>query len=391
MSPYLGAAALAVLVSTITLPAAFAGPSPDPAPEAVLATLPFLPSNEVNRVVVDLAPPGAKPLRLMLDTGAAGSVLTPGMARELGVTVRRTKSSPYRRSTVLGRDLQFYVDTKGTDTGSRTGWEYGVLGGDFLDHYVVELDFPGRRVRFLDPKKYTTPEGVDDAAEAVVPAKIIAHRILAPVELDGKRIDLVVDTGAPDTMVLSGAAAKQIGVDVAGLAPFGTAGTVLGPMEQRFYEAAEFRFGGFASSPFPVIVAPKGWYNLGMGNDSVIGYDVLRPFVVRIDYGRKRIWLRRTGDARVTFLGGDYAVSKKVGAFLVPYRGSLVAYHVTPEGPAARYGLREGDAIVPPAGETLPAVEDVAARIEKREELTVARRTEGDIYVDMILPAEAAP
>ena len=50
----------------------------EPPPEAVLAVLPFLDSPEPNRIIVDLAPEGsAKPLRLMLDTGASHSVMTP--------------------------------------------------------------------------------------------------------------------------------------------------------------------------------------------------------------------------------------------------------------------------------------------------------------------------
>lgn len=61
----------------------------------------------------------------MLDTGATFSVFTPLFVRSLGVTVRRTKSTPYRRATKLGRDLQFFVDTESSDTGSRTNWEYG--------------------------------------------------------------------------------------------------------------------------------------------------------------------------------------------------------------------------------------------------------------------------
>jgi predicted aspartyl protease len=71
---------------------------------------------------------------MFLDTGASKSVLTPRVARQLGVSVRRTKNTPYRRATRLGRDLSFYIDTRRTDTASRTGWEYGFLGGEFLDY-----------------------------------------------------------------------------------------------------------------------------------------------------------------------------------------------------------------------------------------------------------------
>jgi aspartyl protease len=378
------------LVALLVAPSASAAGAPEPSPEAVLAELPFLAGDEPNRVIVDLAPEGAAPFRLMLDTGAGDTVLTPGMARQLGVTVRRNKQSQYRRSTRLGRDLQFWIDTDSSDTGSRTGWEYGLLGGEFLDDYVLEIDFPGRKVRFLDPKKYRVPEEVDAPDERVLAVKVIANRIAVPVEVGGKEIEVLLDTGAPDTLILSGKAARSLGIDVDALPEFGTGGTVIGPMEQRFYEAAQFRFAGFDYAPLPVIVAPKGFYNMAMGNDSVLGYDVLRQFVLRIDYAGRRIWLKRTGDLRVTFFGADYAASKKIGAQLIPHRGTLWVSRVAPDGAAAKYGLRDGDAIVPAAGEKPFSQEEVFARIESRGDLTVARQR-GDVWLDLVLPDMATP
>lgn len=89
---------------------------------------------------------------MLLDTGAAGNVMTPRYARALRVTVRRHKSTPYRRSTILGRDLQFWIDTHSSDTASRMGLETGLVGADFLREYVVEVDYAARRVRFLEPR-----------------------------------------------------------------------------------------------------------------------------------------------------------------------------------------------------------------------------------------------
>jgi Aspartyl protease len=384
---------LALVVSLclpLAAPGALAAAAPEPPPEAVLAELPFLPADEVNRVIVDLAPEGAAPFRLMLDTGASATVLTPVMAKQLGVSVRRNKQSQYRRSTRLGRDLLFWIDTESSDTGSRTGYEYGLLGGDFLDDYVIEIDFPRRKVRFLDPRKYRVPEQVDAEGERVLPVKVVGSRIAAPVEIGGKEIEVLLDTGVADTLILSGKAARQVGIDVGALPEFGTVGTTVGPMEQRFHEAAQFRFAGFDYAPLPVLVAPKGWYNLAMGNDSALGYDVLRPFVLRIDYAGRRIWLKRTGDPRVTFYGSDYAASKKIGAQLIPHRGVLFVSRVAPDGVAAKYGLRDGDAIVPAEGDKPFTQEEVFARIESRGELTVARQR-GDAWVDLVLPEMASP
>jgi hypothetical protein len=110
--------------------------SADPAPEvpagAIVGDLPFLAHPQLNRIYLNLAPEGARPFRLLLDTGAEASVLTPLYARELGVTVRRARDTENRRETVLGRDLEFWIDTQSSESGSRTGWEYGLLGGNFL-------------------------------------------------------------------------------------------------------------------------------------------------------------------------------------------------------------------------------------------------------------------
>ena len=143
--------------------------------DAVVADLPFLEGEAPRRIYLDLAPEGSRPLRMLLDTGANVSVMTPGAARANGVRVRRLKIDPYRRATSLGRDLQFHVDTRSSDTGSRTDWEYGLLGGNFLAQYVVEIDTVGRRVRFLDPKRYQVPERAPAGGEAVIPLKVVSH------------------------------------------------------------------------------------------------------------------------------------------------------------------------------------------------------------------------
>ena len=92
--------------------------APEPRPEAVVGVMPFEPTPEPNRILVNLAPEGNRPFVMIFDTGASDSVMTPLAARALGVSVRRSKSSPYRRGTRLGRDLQFWVDTSTSDTGS---------------------------------------------------------------------------------------------------------------------------------------------------------------------------------------------------------------------------------------------------------------------------------
>jgi len=370
--------------------AALASPAPEPPADAVVGVLPFEESAEPNRVMVDLAPEGGRAFVMMLDTGASDSVVTPLLARQLGVRVRRLKTDPYRRSTRLGRDLAFWVDTRRSDTGSATGWEYGLLGAEFLNDFVLEIDFPGRVVRFLDPKKYEVPEQVGAEDERVVPVKLTSSRPLVPIRVNGEETRVLLDTGDPGPGVLSGKAAREVGVDVASLPEFASVGTVIGPMQTRLLDAKSLQLAGFELGAVPLLVAPKGWYNQGGPNDSTIGYDVLASFVIRIDYPRKRLWLKRKSDAPVGLYGSDYSLARQTGAFMSPVPGGWTVWAVLPGSAAERLGMRAGDVIVSSSSGAAPPPDEVLRRILDGKELQVSRR-QGELWVDTVLPeGEAA-
>lgn len=311
----------------------------EPLPEAVLAELPFLESEQRNRVYLDLAPADyATRMHILLDTGAAFSIFTPRAARAVGVRARRLKSDPYRRKTLLGRDLQFRIDTSSSDTAGGAGGEYGLLGGNFLAEYVLELDFPERRVRFLDPRRYEVPTSAGAPGETVMPLTIVANRPGTTVAFNGEATTVLIDTGAPCTALLSGDLAERAGVASAPAPGFRMSG-VFGAAESALGEAETLAFGAFEFGRVPVAVAPRGWHNQGFPGDSVIGYDLLAPFVVRIDYRRGRIWLRRASRAPLAFCGLEYAEG---AALRETDEGRRVAF-VVPGTPAAQRGVSAGD------------------------------------------------
>jgi len=291
---------VAALAIALALPASAGEPPAD----AVLADVPFLEFPEPRRVVVDLAPEGnSRPLRFLVDTGATHNVATPRAAAEFGISVRRHKFDPYRRKTVLGRDVQIYVDTRSSDTASKTGWEYALLGGDFMGRYVIEFDFAGRHMRFLDADRYRVPESVDVAGQAVVPLQVRNNRPGVALELNGSSRIVLVDTGAPPPLIVSGKVAEDAGLPANDLPRFRT-GTVLGPMSSELRFVETLALGPFVFSGVPAIVAQRGWYNQAMSNDSAVGYELLTQFSrVRIDYPRQRMWLERDPDAVLTFQG----------------------------------------------------------------------------------------
>ena len=361
-------------------------PAPQGVPsEAVLAELPFLEGEEANRIVIDLAVEGSRPLRMLLDTGATGSVMTPGYARKLGVSVRPHKSSPYRRGTRLGRDLQFWIDTHTSDTASKTGREYGLLGGDFLSPYVLELDFAGRRVRFLDAARYQVPETISASDEVLVPLRIVSNRPHVELIKAGQKADVLVDTGAPVTALLSGAAAKRLSLGPPILTGL-RAGGVRGSTPMDLVESDGLQLGSEPLGRMPVEVAPRGFYNQGGSDDSLLGFDVLSRYLVRIDYPRSRLWLKRRPDAESTLYGIPFEAARSAGVIAEARSDGLYIMNVFPDSPAAKLGMLAGDLLPRPPDTPAAGFEKAAlARISKGESVQVRRNQDGTAS-DVTLP-----
>lgn len=274
----------------LLLAVAGAAAAQEPAPEAVLAELPFLDALP-NQIKIDLAPAGGRALPLLLDTGALQSFATVGGARDLGIVVRRNKQSAYRRETRLGHALELHVDTRRGDTGQARGGDYALVGAPFLVRYVVEIDFPRRRVRFLDPERYQVPESEPGAA--VLPMRPGTPQAVVEIEVGAVRLPAVIATGAPGTLILPGGWAGEAAARVT-LDPEQTAKIELppgtGPMQAA--RAALVRLGGFEEPDVPLLVAPQGVWGQGARSEALLGVDFVKRFVLRIDYPRRRLWIR---------------------------------------------------------------------------------------------------
>jgi len=55
--------------------------------------------------------------------------------------------------------------------------------------------------------------------------------------------------------------------------------------------ADRFQIGPFAESEVPMLVAEFGAHGAGARSEAMLGVDLLKPYVLRIDYPRKRLWI----------------------------------------------------------------------------------------------------
>jgi hypothetical protein len=91
----------------------------------------------------------------------------------------------------------------------------GILSSDLLLRYDVEMDFPGRKIKYFLPDHckgkviYWHPDAV-----AAVPITIVdKSRLMVPVKLDGQEFNALIDTGATRTTITTRTAKSVFGLE----------------------------------------------------------------------------------------------------------------------------------------------------------------------------------
>jgi hypothetical protein len=121
-------------------------------------------------------------------------------------------------------------------------------------------------------------------------------------------------------------------------------------------------------------------------NDSVLGYDALSRFLVRIDYPRGRLWLRRI-DASVPWYGVPYQSVRDSGVLLVREGRGHRVVAVLPDSPAAELGLLANDVVLAESTEDARGLtlEQVLADVRAGRRVRVARFL-NQAWIDVDLP-----
>jgi hypothetical protein len=263
----------------VPVPAAGAG---------VLADVAMINSGDGADLLIDIAPPGGRPFPVQLDTGASDTVLSTDSARALGITVRKIKSDAYRRDTVTGDPLRFWITAQGGGTESRH-FDYALLGGEFLRAYVVDLDFARRRVRFLDPEVHDVRDrGARLRGERLVPIEIRRTWPFAPLELGNGRVWALVDTGSQGTITITEEKARELGIEIDPDAERVHFQNVLGTSVKHVQTVPEARLGDVVLREPGLLIGSRAESSVRitrwLQDETIVGLPILQNFRVRIDY-----------------------------------------------------------------------------------------------------------
>ncbi|WP_293679075.1 aspartyl protease family protein [uncultured Phenylobacterium sp.] len=241
------------------------------------------------------------PIRAVVDSGAQISAVDAGLAERLrlqrilaapllayGVsggpslthTVRLNLSAP---GLAVPRLRAAVLDLAGIAAASGRDFHL-LIGRDVLSRLVVEVDFPLRRARFLQP-------GIHRPAHDAITVPLAGGAPAATVHIEAAApMDLLVDTGATGFLALSEAAARRAGLTAPGRpVSRGLSVSLSGLNPERTVRARIVRMGGLTLRDVPVqIFTPATNAPAASG---LIGAGLLQPFRVALDLPARRLHL----------------------------------------------------------------------------------------------------
>lgn len=158
-----------------------------------------------RRMSVQVMVGGQGPFSFLVDTGAERTVISRELADRLKLapgarlrlaTIGSAMTVPsYRVAALQMTDLQLAAFDAPAFFGRHIG-AAGLIGVDMLENRRILIDFRKESMAVLETRVRARPIIRDDDAIVVTARNMAGRLILSDARLDGKRIDVIVDTGA---------------------------------------------------------------------------------------------------------------------------------------------------------------------------------------------------
>jgi hypothetical protein len=361
--------------------AALAGAAAPPAPLHVIAL-----DMQGGSVWLPVRVNGSGPLRFLLDSAAARSVVDRQTAEKLGLRIIelgqqvvgsaeaavRAAASPNVEFDAGGARWTSHAGVVPLDVPSSSiGRRYdGVLGYDLMSAFVVEVDYAAGRMSLYDPEKY------EYAGKGhILPIRLQQNAAYARMRLGvpgGEPIEteMMIDSGGPGMTVLAAPFVERHGLIAAArkLTPnlVEHPGVGVGGTNRRLVGRLPF----LEIGPYRIERPLAGFSQAGSGAYArtdiagTIGGSTLRRFKVIYDYKRQRVILEPNSHY------ADPPEAYDMSGLLLRARGSdlreFFVYKVIANSPASEAGIQEGDVFAAIDGKPLDGeLSEVTRRLKQ--------------------------
>lgn len=322
----------------------------------------------------------SEPLWFLLDTGATASYLDAQQMRSLGLGDQgksaKSTAISFPGLRLLKQDFLSRSLTFSAYDGHKID---GMLGYDFINRLVIEIDYEARTVTLHEPqnfKYYGSGETVplimlEDDSGGKVP--LVSVRIMRPgrASIEGKLIaDLAVRSAITfNTPFVE--ANKLLRPPQKTIQAVLGAGAMLRESRQPIGRLPTIHLGHFViQNPVAIFFQDRQGVLSSPEFDGVIGSEILRRFKVIFDYSRQQMILEPN---RYFSEAYEHDMS---GMLLVVEGTGFRVKQVIENSPATAAGLREGDLITVVDGRAALTLEDLRQmfmRIKRSYRLTFKR------------------
>jgi len=357
----ISASSIGLQSAAIRVAASVAAQAPAKAASSVRATIPF---ELNNKHIMVKAKVNGQPITFVLDTGDQVAIVDLDLARRMNLALRgevRVGGAGAAISTgAMVQNATFTIDglegfsqpvrmalPLGKVLSPRAGREFeGIIGQEFIQQFVVEIDYQGQLLRLHDKDKF-----VYNGAGESIPIKFMhGHPILeAEVTPVGSTAPLkgkfVLDTGAGLALALYSPFVSEhglLGPETKTIRSLGGAGAG-GETTGRIGRVTELKIGSYTiKSPITMFSQDKAGAFASDQLAGNIGGRVASKFRLFLDYGRKRIIFEPNSTFAAPY---DHAQS---GISVVAEGGDYRVFRiraVLEDSPASEAGLLKDDVI----------------------------------------------
>ncbi len=353
-----------------------------------------------NKILVPVSVAGRGPHPFILDTGAPVTLLTSrARAEELALRLRGAgqvggagagSALPAQVSQgvdialgglSLGEQRLLVLDLASELAGSSGRYYDGIIGRLLFDRYVVRLDFERRVLELYPPDAYRVP---DEAA--VVPIRLenghphVDTRITT-ANGDAVDVDLVIDTGAKTALMLDGDRRPEL------VAPDDAVEMIIGHGAQGLVRGRVSRVRAVALGDTVIRDVLAAFVDDALGTspgaDGNLGTEILRRFVVTIDYPGRRFVLEPGPRLDEPFAVDLSGITLRAGGTNL---SELSVRDVRPNSPAHAAGVREGDVIARVDGHAPEALAELERRLQQAGSVHLELLRGGEsVFVELML------
>jgi predicted aspartyl protease len=310
-------------------------------------------------IIVDAVVNG-RPVSLMFDTGFSGSVIvdnTINLGKPTGsMSLRdfvRTQEAPTVKIQTLklgAMSIDPKPETMTAVLAPPADYSYafnthcdGLMGFQVIKHQITEINFEKNRFIFHPRTLDITKRKPDNKRTFLAKLLPTGHdsmemSVIAP---SGKALTMSLDTGNSFYATTYTDSLERVGLWDGRKPKFMSQSAVAsGAVDTWHAKMPAMTIYGVPvpESVFDVIDLPSS----SADADGTVGFQFLKNFNIIIDYERRRVWLENFSGK----VGNDMVGEVGLYAGYNPYTKKVQIFRVTPEGPAEKAGLKDGDELL---------------------------------------------